>query len=150
MLHMTQIAVPGWARELTVEVDEDFGEEEYRRLSAHREQILDAVHEAVEQYVNDENYAYDDQFPQRNKMTGEYYISSEGYSIYTERTPPRRGERQWRFGPKQWRFSLSAHCLEKRWLDNQTDFDYLGLEVHFLWEPVEQRITFGGIDSSSI
>jgi len=146
MLHMTRIALPEWARGFILEVDEQFGEEEYRRLSTHRVQILDAVQEAVEQYINDDNCVTDGGlFPQRDRMTGEYYISSERYSIYREPLPQRE-----RWGERQWAFSFSAHCLEKRWLDSQTDFDYLGLEVHFLWEPAGQRITFGGTDSSSI
>lgn len=149
MFPMRRIPTPEWSRNVTVTVDKDFGEEEYQAVCTHRQETLAAVQRAVEQYVNDDLALGTDEkfFPERSKMTGEYYISDEGYSTtdiqYHSNKPPSHTE-------KRYRFSLMARCLEKPWHGEQTDFDYLGLEIHFEWKPVEQQVFFMGVDSSSI
>jgi len=44
-----------------------------------------------------------------------------------------------------------ARCLENPWLEGQADFDYLGLDVLFEWDPAAQQVSSAcDIDSSSI
>ena len=136
------IPSPDWARETSVSVADKFGHGEYERLSVQRQEVLDTVQRAVQQYVNDDALTSDGDdglFPQRQKLTSEYYISGEHYWVYTEQRPPHRGERQYRF-------SLMTRCLEKPRHENQqdSDADYLGLEVHFEWQPDEQTVVFYG------
>lgn len=139
MLTMKRIPVPEWAKPFAVIVDEGFGEQEYTRLSSHYDTMLENVQQAVEQYVNDDERVFSKDFPQQTKLTGEYYISREDYSVYQEPVyPPIRPEEH------KYALSIMVRCLEKRWIENQTDFDYLGLEVFFWWEPAEEKFQYSG------
>lgn len=150
MFRMKRAPRPEWARNVTVTVDEKFGQEQYQAISEYRQEILVAVQQAVEQYVNDDDVVSDMSghvFPDRSKMTGEYYISDEGYST---RDIKYHGSKPPSHTGKRYLFSLAAHCLEKPWYGEQTDLDYLALEIHFEWKPIEQQVLFMGVDSSSI
>ncbi len=141
MLTTKRVPVPGWARPFALSREEEFDEQEFNRCSAHHGEVLQAVQEAVERYVNDDEVVNEEQplFPQRARLTGEYYISEENYSLYLGPAyPPIR--------PEERRYTLSVfvRCLEKQWLENQTDFDYLGLELFFWWEPGEQKFQYIG------
>ncbi len=62
-------------------------------------------------------------------MTGEYYWGDRWYSGFKEDV----NERSF------YRLSQNVRCLEKKWLDNQSDFDYLELEAYiFFWRDTGQ------------
>ncbi len=141
---------PEWARRVAPTVEAEFGEEEYRAVFMHRAEILAAVQEAVEQYINDDDVTSNESrrsFPERRKLTGEYYIGEENYWVSTvkyhgDRPPTPQA---------QYLFSLMARCLEEPWLEGQTDLDYLSLSVLFEWDPAAQQVSSTcDVDSSRI
>ena len=142
MLTMKCVPVPGWARPFALSREEEFGEQEFRQATAHHGEMLEVVQEAVQQYADDDERVFSEEqqlFPQRTRLTGEYYIGREDYSIYQGPVhPPIRPEE------RKHMLSVMVRCLEKQWIENQTDFDYLGLEVFFWWEPAEQKFQYVG------
>jgi len=113
---------------------------DFDAIQQHRDQLLNAVHQEVEAYLNTPDLVFEsdeDGFPNIHRLSGEYYIGDESYS--TEKDPVR------------FVISISARCLEKPWRPGQTEFDYLGLEVWLEcrsddWELVSSR----NVDSSAI
>lgn len=148
MLKVYQIDPPSWARKPEINLEEEFGEFEHQRLHMLRAVLLRQVQEIVEKYLGDESAQQEADgergFPDITKMTGEYYIADESYHQYVKQCPPNRGQKS------LW-FSLMVRCLEKPFVENQQNFDYLGLEIHFKWDvETGQFIHYGDIDSSSI
>ena len=147
MLQMNRISAPDWAKPFTVTRDEGFSEQEFTRFSAHRDAIRKIVQKSVEQYINDDKIVASGEqhfFPEQQKLTGEYYIASEDYYVYQGQNPFHSAERKFVL-------SIMVHCLEKQWIENQTDFNYLGLELFFFWEPKTQIYSYSGdIEPSSI
>ena len=147
MLKMRRIPVPDWAKPFTATVGKDFGDQEVGRFSAHRDEVRKIVQNAVEKYVNDDKVVSVGEqhfFPEQKKLTGDYYIASEDYYVRQERGLRHSAERQLVL-------NVRVCCLEKPWIESQTDFDYLGLELFFLWEPKQQTFLYtGDIESSSI
>ena len=148
MLTMKYIPVPDWARPFVLLRAEEFGEQEFSRCSAHHGELLEAVQEAVQQFVNDDESVFSEEqhvFPQRKRLSGEYYISGEYYYGYRAQYPPQK------LFQRKYAVNVKVRCLEKQWLENQTDFDYLGLEVIFWWEPEEKKFRYiGDVEPSSI
>ena len=139
MLTMKRIPVPDWARPFSLLREQEFDEQEFNRCLPHRDEVVQAVQEAVQQFANDDERVFSKDFPQQTKLTGEYYISREDYSVYQGPVyPPIRPEEH------KYALSIMVRCLEKRWIENQTDFDYLGLEVFFWWEPAEEKFQYSG------
>lgn len=136
---MKRISVPDWARPFSILREQEFDELEFNRCLPHRAEVVQAVQEAVQQFANDDEKVFSEDFPQRTRLTGEYYISNENYSLYTGPIyPPIRPEE------RKHTLSVFVRCLEKQWIENQTDFDYLGLELFFWWEPAEQKFQYIG------
>jgi hypothetical protein len=77
---MNRIEPPAWAREPTVWLDQTYLAD-YLAIQEHRDKLLAAVHKEVEKYLNTRDLVYDDEegFPNRSRMTGDYYIGSESY-----------------------------------------------------------------------
>ena len=152
MLTTKRIPVPDWARPFAILREQEFGEQEFSRCSSHHDEVLEAVQEAVQQYVNDDENVFSKEqghFPQRDRLTGEYYIGSETYDVYEEQRYPHEelGQR----AERKYRLSVEVRCLEKQWISHQTDFDYLGLEVIFWWEPEDGKFRYiGDVEPSSI
>jgi hypothetical protein len=71
----------------------------------------------VEEYVNDDNLCFTDgeNFPDRNRLTGEYYVTDESYEYSAE--------------DGLCVVSLSVHCLEHPWLPDMVNVDYLGFLI---------------------
>ena len=116
-LRMTLIELPEWADEPKRNVV-DVSAEDYAAIQHQRNKLLQAVHSAVEAYVNDPQLCFDvdeDGFPQRSRLTGAYYIGSESYIAH--------------HGPEWFQISVMCRCLEppKQGMDREDD--YLGLEV---------------------
>lgn len=147
MLKMRRIPAPEWAKPFAVTVDGGFGDQEFNRFSTHREEVREIIQDAVEQYINDDKVVSVGEqhfFPELKRLTGDYYIASEDYYVHQEQDPRHSAQRQLVL-------SVTVRCLEKPWIENQTDFDYLGLELFFLWEPKQQTLSYtGDIEPSSI
>ncbi len=147
MLKIRRIPVPEWARPFVVTRGTGFGDQEFERFSAHHNKIWEIVQNAVEQYINDGNLVSGGEqhfFPEQKKLTGDYYIASEDYYVHQAQDPRRSAERKSVL-------IVRVRCLEKQWVENQTDFDYLGLELYFVWDTVKQTFSYtGDIEASSI
>ncbi|MCL2309992.1 MAG: hypothetical protein FWC42_09085 [Proteobacteria bacterium] len=106
------------------------------------------VQTAVQTYVDDFAVTTDsgsDDFPIADRLSGDYYIACESYWVQDEPWFPRVGRE------RTYCFSVMARCLEHPQAPHQTDLDYLGLEVHFLWNVASSEFMFtGDVDSSSI
>lgn len=101
--------------------------------------MLSVVHGAVTEYVNDPDLVCDleGHFPQKERLTGEYYVGNEYYETEV--------------GPVHYIISIQTRFMEKPWLPNQSDFEYLGLEVWLACYPEKDwEFSVTGIDSSSI
>ncbi|HEX7992125.1 MAG TPA: hypothetical protein VF513_18390 [Stenotrophomonas sp.] len=139
-LLMTRIDVPGWARPFAMDIDAEFGARLHQAAESQMAEIHAAAHQLVQRYVDD--VADDMLFPDKGRMTGDYYVSELRYDVSKTDFFPEAGAH---------RLSLFVRCLEHPFVQQQTDLDYLGLEVHFLWN--EESASFeatGDIDSSSI
>lgn len=136
---MTRIETPAWARPHDVELD-DVQPSTYHAIQQHRTQLLEVVQREVELYLNTPDLYDDgdeDGFPNRTKMTGEYYIKSESY--------------QQKLGSAWVQIGIQCHCLEKLRLPGQIDQDYLGLHVWIKCSEQDWSFTVNGnTDSSSI
>ena len=134
---MKPIARPRWARVPDVWL-RDIRLADYDVIRAKRTQMLRAVHKEVEGYLNTAGLYFegdDDGFPDRLRMTGDYYVSDESYG-----TEEAGGIR----------ISILCHCLGRVPNSRRAD-DYLGLEV---WlhcaAPRWTFKVFRNTDSSSI
>ena len=148
MLKMKRIPAPDWAKPFAVTVDKGFGEREYSLLLPHHDKMLESVHQAVEQYVNDdqktaqgsERAETEEEYfiPDTTKLTGEYYIAWEYY--YRVRATYPKPSLFRRRQPTELFHSVSVmvHCLEAPQTSLQTTFDYLGLNVGFSWHLKQQ------------
>ena len=145
---MTRIPAPSWARPFERSVDTRFGELELSRVLAQHEAAMAVVQKAVQDYIDDRTLTVDNDalgFPSRDRLTREYYIGEESYGVNDEPWFQRVGR------TRQYHFSVFACCLEHLRHANQTDQDYLGLEVHFRWLPDTGTFRYDGdVDSSSI
>ena len=54
-----------------------FTEEHYNAVQPHHDAILALVDRTVAEYLD--RYSFDDGFPQRDRLSGEYYVGSEHY-----------------------------------------------------------------------
>ena len=136
-----RIGVPNWAMEPDISLFE-VTTTEYESIQKHREKILEMVHTEVTGYLNTEDLVYDekddeDDFPNLSKMTGEYYISDESYEKHVD--------------PIWFEIGIQTHFLEKQWMEEQSDFDYLGLFVWIKCDPKSWTFEISGnTDSSSL
>jgi hypothetical protein len=136
---MTRIDPPGWATQ------PDLGitlvtVAEYAAIQRRRDRMLRAVHREVEAYLNDPRLYFtgdEDGFPDRDRLTGEYYIGGEAYIAHAD--------------PTWFQIGVICRCLERpRGRGGRAD-DYLGLEVWLRCEPGRWSFTvFRNTDSSSI
>jgi hypothetical protein len=139
MFRMQRIEVPSWARRPDVWLH-GMRLSDYHAIQQHRDRLLDAVHQEVELYLNANDLCFvadEDGFPNRSKMSGEYYIGSESYAAQA--------------GLIWYQISVACRCLEKPVRTHQSDFDYLQLEVWLRCDPADWSFTvFRNTDSSSI
>ena len=145
---MKLIEIPAWAFAFNQTVDDDFGEEEFQKVQNVRGEILSTIKNAIQGYIEDDSLAFNlesDGFPARERLSREYYIGSENYWVNDEPWFQNVGRK------REYRFSFEIRCLEHLRDEEQKDQDYLGLEVHFDWDPNSGTFTFhGDIDSSVI
>ena len=145
MKKMYLIPTPHWARPFERKIEPEFGDMEFQRVFVHYDKILSIVQMTVEAYINGDFFAVETEkegFPARERLTGEYYVGSESFVA---------GRDDSYFGDWHYGFSLMARCLEHRSPPNQINQDYLGLEVHFIWQPNFGWFEFyGDVDQSAI
>jgi hypothetical protein len=102
--------------------------------------MLAVVHREVEEYLNTPGLYVDgdeEGFPNRAKMTGEYYIGDESYTAQVN--------------PVSFQISFMCRCLEKPASPRQSTSDYLGLQVWLRCMPGRFSFeVFRNTDSSSI
>jgi hypothetical protein len=111
---------------------------EYQAVQAHREKMLGVVHKEVEKYLNTRDLVYDDEdgFPNRSRMTGEYYLGSESYIGNNE---------------GGWiKVGIECCCQEKPSELYPEGGDYLGLTVWLRCTPRRGAFKPLGTDSASI
>lgn len=135
---LTRIAPPDWGARLSLNLT-DVTDAEYAAIQRYRESMLQAVHHEVETYLNTPGLFDEGKgFPDRLRMTGEYYISAESYDAH-----PDEG---W------FQISVFCRCLERPKAGLARDDDYLGLEVWLKCEPGRWSSfeIFRNTDSSSI
>lgn len=114
---------------------------DYQAIQRHRVRMLKVVHKEIEQYLNTENLVYDDEdddgFPNRLRMTGDYYIGDESYTQHVN--------------PLWIQISVGCRCLGRSVVKNRRPDDYLGLEVWLRCEPPRWTFSvFRNTDSSVI
>jgi hypothetical protein len=140
---MRRIPTPGWARPPEVDIDGAGGQEAHDALAPQSDAILRRVGQEVQRYIDDDDLTFEtddeDAFPARSRLTGEYYIGSQYYSL-----------RQDRKGRAYYYLMIEARCLEKAWLENQEEFDYLGLTVGLMVWRDTGEIDLSGVDSAVI
>lgn len=135
---MTRIEPPDWARQPDLSVD-GVTSAEYEAVQKCREELLRAVHNEVESYLNTtELYGEGESFPDRLRMTGAYYIGGESYTAHRN--------------PAWLQISVMCRCLEHPKPGVPREDDYLGLEVWLKcvpdrWSEFE---VYRNTDSSSI
>ena len=139
MFRMTRVELPAWARLPDAHLA-NMRLSEYHAIQQRRQQMLDTVHIAVEAYLNTPGLYVEggeDGFPDRSRMSGEYYVSDESYTGHV--------------GPVWIQVGVMCHCLEKPSRAGQEDRDYLGLEVWLRCDPNDWSFSvFRNTDSSSI
>ena len=139
-LLMKRIEVPGWARPFAMDSDGEFEERVHQAAQLQMGEIHATAHGLIQHYLDEVSAGTS--FPETERMTGDYYISEHRYSVSVS------GVRQ---EMSEHRLGVFARCLEHPFVQHQTDFDYLGLEVHFLWNYESEKFeATGDVDSSSI
>lgn len=104
---------------------------EYEQLSNRWEEILSIVHKEISNYVNDNTLCFEDSFPNKNKLTGKYYIDEIFYIKY----------------PNGFKIMIKTRLTE--YILNAED-DYLELDVTLFTMSFQDKFEVWGIDSSSI
>lgn len=145
-----RIPVPDWAPEHAqgaVECSDGFTEQDYQLILSHRDAILSFLHTTVEEYLRE--MTYEDDFPSRDRMTGDYYLGRERYS-YASRPLVGPDNYSSNISPI-FRMNFDVRCLERPWTPHVPRVDdYLGLDVDIRCNPVEWRLCLYATDSSVI
>jgi len=147
-LRMLRIPVPDWAPsyykrgaggEIEHELWSEAGVEAYEALKERRAELFAVADAAVNEYVNNDGLTEEEDgvghFPNRQRLSGKYWISEEGYDVGDD---------------GDFFVSIMARCLERAWGAILADPDYLGLDV---WIDVSREtgaITVSMVSSSSI
>jgi hypothetical protein len=136
---MTRIEAPSWATQPRLEIM-NVSVAEFARIQTHRRRMLAHVNRELEAYLNDSRLYFTgtaDGFPNRDRMTGEYYLGGESYIAHAD--------------PTWFQIGVMCHCLEQPWGPFVRVKDYLGLEVWLRCTPRRWSFSvFRNTDSSSI
>ena len=112
---------------------------DYEAIQARRDRMLKVVHKEVEDYLNTTGLYSEgngDGFPNRSRMTGEYYTAEETYTADDD--------------TDGFMISIKCHCLGHR-VKSRKASDYLGLEVWLECDESYRTFTvFRNTDSSVI
>jgi hypothetical protein len=114
--------------------------EEINQLDGHSEALYAVVARELERYVNDDTLcSIDGMFPERKRLTGNYYMVSEYYSRDA--------------AADTYKIAIQAALTEAfvgGVVTSPVEMDYLGLEVWLGFDPVSGMVEVHGVDSSSI
>lgn len=114
--------------------------EEIEQLDGHSEALYTVVAHELERYVNDDTLcSIDGMFPERNRLTGKYYMVSEYYSRDA--------------ATGTYKIAIQAALTEAfvgGVVTSPVEMDYLGLEVWLGFDPASGQLEVHGVDSSSI
>ena len=114
-LRMRRIEPPSWARSRETRI-EDLPPETHDAIQRERDALLEFVHREVQEYIDDPGLCFPDtSFPNRTRLTGEYYIGGESYFVDPDAC--------------RVRISVKCRCLGGPKPGVPRDDDYLGLEV---------------------
>ena len=107
----------------------------YHAIQERRGDLLTAVHDGLCSYCNTDRISDEDSddFPNWGRLTGQYYIGDISYTPHVE--------------PVWYEIAVNARFLERQFHDNQSDFDYLNLEVYVKCVPEDW--TFEVLDYNS-
>jgi hypothetical protein len=135
---MTRIELPDWADPPDV-TREGVSDDDFEAIQQHRQALLDLVQQEVEVYLNDPQLYFTSDaagFPNRKRLTGEYYIGSELYIAHVK--------------PAWVQISIFCRCVERA-RGSSPPGDYLGLEVWLKCVPGKWTFeVYRNTDSSSI
>src|SRR4051794_18801217 len=81
MTSMRRLPVPTWSRVFDRSVSAEFGEEEFIKLQRQRDKILKVLDGAIQEYVDQNTTDNEQEFPSRNRLSGEYYLGDEAYWV---------------------------------------------------------------------
>jgi hypothetical protein len=135
---MRRIPVPAWAPDYArgqIKLD-GVSQQEHESLQQRLGEILRLVDAEVERYVSDNTLDGDDSFPERDRLTGEFYVGHERYS--------KKADQGW------FRISIFCRYLEGSGAGSEGEDDYLGLEVHLRCDPGSGACSVLDTDESSI
>lgn len=137
---MTRINPPPWARQPALDIF-SVTVAEFAALQLNRDQMMEVVHAEVDTYLNDPKLVFDgndEGFPNRDRLTGRYYVGDESYIGHQD--------------PTWIQISVDCRCLERPHPGVDREDDYLGLEVWLKWVPGRRTSfeVFRNTDSSSI
>ena len=135
---LARIEPPQWAAQPGLDIT-GVAVTEYVAIQQQRDELLRVVDRELEEYLNTPGlYGEGESFPDRQRLTGAYYIGSESYTAH--RDPP------W------FQISIMCRCLEHPKAGVPREDDYLGLEVWLKCVPGQRSSfeVFRNTDSSSI
>jgi hypothetical protein len=135
---MNRIDPPEWARQPVRNIT-GVTTAEYAAIQRNRDELLRIVHREVEDYLNTPGlFGEGESFPDRLRMTGEYYIGDESYIAH--------------HNPAWFQISVKCRCLERPKSGLARDDNYLGLEVWLKCVPERMSSfdVFRNTDTSSI
>jgi len=98
---MNRIEPPAWADQPALRI-EAVTVSDYASIQRRRDRLLRVVHQAVEDYLNDPQLYFtddDDGFPNRERLTGQYYVADESYTAHE--------------GPAWFQIGVMCRCLER-------------------------------------
>jgi hypothetical protein len=117
---MRRIPAPPWAIQPDVRLYE-MQLSVYRAIQDYRGRILEVVQNEVEAYLNEPGLYFEGEgFPDRSRLTGEYYLGDESYKQHVN--------------PLWIQIGIMCRCLSQR---ETFDHDYLGLEVWLRCDPMD-------------
>ncbi|MBI3071321.1 MAG: hypothetical protein HYY84_04255 [Deltaproteobacteria bacterium] len=112
---MRRVPVPDWGTESNTWSDSAEAEALFRGRWA---EVLAIVDREVNAFVCDPTFMSDGGgFPDRRKLTGEYHL---GQTTFRQRQHPAQIWHE---------VEVRASCPEKPWIEDQTYFGYLGLDI---------------------
>lgn len=138
MLNVTRISRPPYARLPDIWLHH-IKLADYYSIRERYAEVLEVVHQEVADYLNTPGLVFEseDGFPSLSRLTGQYYIADESYTLHV--------------GPPWYQIGIQTHFLERPWYADQTDFDYLGLQVWIRCDPDTWSFSvFRNTDSSSL
>lgn len=132
MMHLANR--PTWARPFQLE--SNLTDAELAIVDQRQVELLQVVQNALTEYVNDDSVCFTDgvDFPNRDKITGEYYLQNEVYQSQSGGIEIR----------------LTVHCVEKLDQFSERTDDYLGFFVGLTLDLITSELSLHTLDSIAL